>query len=76
MNEDQLKALVQRQRCQLVFAQAMYDEVREENLRLRKTILTLRERLLGAGLSSEVYLKNPEPDKAQLVLPLFADARQ
>jgi hypothetical protein len=76
VNQHRLEALVQRQRCQLVFAQAMYNEIRDENLQLREIVLELRERLLDAGLSSEVYLKNPEPDKTQLVLPLFADARQ
>ena len=68
MNEAQLKALVQRQRCQLVFAQAMYDEIREENLELREALLQLRERLEAAGLPTDTPISESQD---QLFLALF-----
>jgi hypothetical protein len=70
VNGDQLEALVQRQRCQLVFAQAMYDQLRKENLRLREIILQLRKQLEGAGIAYESFL--PPPDiESQPLLPLI-----
>jgi hypothetical protein len=77
MNRHRLEALVQRQRCQLVFAQAMYDEVRSENIRLREIVLELRMRLFDAGLPSEVPAATLETDdQAQLELPLYAGVEQ
>jgi hypothetical protein len=65
--------MIMRQRSQLVFAQAMYDEVRSENVRLKEIVSELRARLLAAGIPGETYLTDPKPDQAQMLLPIFSD---
>jgi hypothetical protein len=55
----------------MFFQSRSWLEEREENIRLREIVLELRERLLKAGLPTDVPSKPPEEDDSQMILALF-----
>jgi hypothetical protein len=68
VNEEQLEAILLRQRRVILYAQEAYNDLWAKNLELREALLELRQRLEAAGLPTDTPISE-SPD--QLVLALF-----
>jgi hypothetical protein len=69
VNEEQLEAIVLRQRSVIAFAQAAWTQAQEENAQLRQTITELQTLLETHGISYEAAPLNSDD---QLFLPFEA----